>query len=287
MDCQSIQENLLDMNMGERDRQRARQVLRHLDECATCRAAARDYDTLRETISDKDGPDAPPDGWGAFDVQLPASTASQSHRLLRIGAGLAAAMAISLLGFELGRWASTPRTFPQSFAPRRARRRNGPLALTSADISRQVRAFKEVSGFFDGRAAWLVLADGASDMGVTQQAMAPPSILLLRLSMTAGRKTVSTADLAIVPGETARLTVPLKDGGNARYDITTSTAHPTRLSIWAEVQTRDDGRTLAALATSIDLEPDQKAKVGQLVTSAGAYDLNLAFTQAAIPAGAR
>ncbi len=92
---------------------------------------------------------------------------------------------------------------------------------------------------------------------------------------------VSRSDLVIVPGEGADLMVPIESGQKLRYHIGTTPEPPTRLSLWAELQSSAGaGRTLAALATDLPVQPGQVLGAGEMVTTSGSYALKIAFAQA-------
>ena len=105
------------------------------------------------------------------------------------------------------------------------------------DISEQVAVFHQVSEVFDGKASWIVQAKGTTDVGVVSGAMpAPRELLLLRLAMSRSGRTVSKSDLVIVPGQSAKLSVPFENGQNLNYRISTTNSEPTGLRIWAELE---------------------------------------------------
>jgi hypothetical protein len=53
------------------------------------------------------------------------------------------------------------------------------------------------------------------------------------------------------------------------------------LSLWAELQGEQGaGRTLAALATDLPVQPGQVLGAGEMATSSGHYALKIAFAQA-------
>jgi hypothetical protein len=79
--------------------------------------------------------------------------------------------------------------------------------------------------------------------------------------------------------------VPISGGQSISYQIGTYADDPSRLSLWVELQTPQGKQPLAALATTLRLQPQQKITAGKLVTSAGPYELDLAFTYAALPQG--
>jgi hypothetical protein len=121
-------------------------------------------------------------------------------------------------------------------------------------------------------------------MGVSDAAIdSDEKLLLLRLTMLRAGKIISNADLIIVAGQSARLTVPLGEGVNVEYAIGTSADEPSRLSIWAQLMTPQGRQSLAALATSLQVKSGEKYNAGTMVTSAGGYDLKIAFRRARTP----
>ena len=111
-------------------------------------------------------------------------------------------------------------------------------ALSQADIDGRVKAFHEISGVFENRAAWLLVGDNTSDMGVNNSAINPEhQVFLLRLTMLKSKRIISTADLVILPGQTASLTVPTEEESSLHYRIHTSEDHPTQLMISAQLLT--------------------------------------------------
>jgi hypothetical protein len=155
------------------------------------------------------------------------------------------------------------------------------------EVAQQVQAFDEVSRVFDRKASWILLANGSSDMGLSSEPVIDQKLLLLRLVMSHAGAAISTADLVIVPGQKADLTVPVGRGQSLHYQVATSVRDPNRLSLWAELQTPQGDRPLASLATTLDLRPGEKLTAGQLVTSAGPYELSIAFSRSALPEGHR
>lgn len=286
MSCDYIRQALLDFGWDQAGRNRAAQVVQHLAECEACRTAAENYDWLREALSDDRSKSAlPPGGWDSFADRLLSAAAGSSRRSwLSLGLGLAASLLIvGTSGFEIGRLTG-PRTGVGPVPPVVVEGQAPEVHLTSQDIRRQVQAFGQMSTVFERRASWLLLCNGASDIGLMDgPVMGEKQLLLLRLAMSRNGAAVSIADLAIVPGQRAKLTIPLEHGRKLRYELGTSSGQPTRLTIWAEVQLPQGGQTVAALATDLHLEPNQRIRAGQLTTSAGAYELDIAFAQAASP----
>lgn len=227
--------------------------------------------------------------FGPFRI-LSASTGGRWR--LGIGSAVAASLLLGALGFWLGKHysslsplAGTQPTNGIGSSPGSSLADGPRIRWTDTEVAQQAGAFEQVQQVFDHRAKWLLVANGDSDLGLSEEPLASAHdtnmhILLLRLTMLHQNQVVSTADLAIVPGQSAKLNVPLSGGNSLRYEIGTSEQEPTRLSLWVELQTPHGGETLAALATTLQLHPDEKASAGQLVTSSGRYELKVAFSRA-------
>jgi len=71
----------------------------------------------------------------------------------------------------------------------------------------------------------MLVSDEASDcgFGATRRGRGAAKVLLLRLRVTRGSAVLSNADLLVIPGQSANLTVPLKGGHSLHYRIGTST----------------------------------------------------------------
>jgi hypothetical protein len=270
-------------------------------------AAARADDGSAANDADPADPTSvgvPAGGWAGFERRMAAGIAAGRGRPVGSGrqwwsarprwvsplAGLAAAAAVAWAGFWAGRGASlTPTavspavdrppatTVPQSTP-------GGDPALGPADVARRVRAFGEVDRVFDGRAGWLMVSSDASDLGLVNQAISPAgprgvgpgrTLILVRLNLARGGVPVSDADVVIVPGATAAVTVPARGGPPVRYRIGTSAADPLRLSVRLEVPEGGPAGETSVLATSLSLQQFRNATAGKLTTAVGAYELTV------------
>lgn len=286
MSCDDFKETLLDFDWDEATRKRAAALLDHLASCPECRAAAQDFERLRGSLA-APGSDAEPiNGWSDFERQLNACSkvARPSPWRLPLMA-LAASLIIAAVIIHYCR-TLVPRQ-PVSVAAVKAA--SGPAgdkaSLLPQKIQFDLQAFDQVSRYFDGHASWMLVSDGASDVGTTGDTiMESRKVLLLRLTLTQGRAVTSDADLLVVPGQTANLIVPVKGGQSLHYRIGTSAEEPTHLSLWLEIQESQTGRSIASLSTHLQLEPGQGFRVGQLASSAGTYALQIGFEREDMPA---
>jgi hypothetical protein len=311
MDRETVKQALLDYGWDAAERQRIAEVLRFLKQDAQCQAAVADYDRIRAALrSGETETEAgvtggtreaePIGGWEAFAgrMQQAADRAElRSARRLRPWlrvTGMAAALLAALgLGWWLrpvgAGWPGSTSSKPAVTVPAAAAAAS--LAFAPQEIRQNVSAFRQVADVFDQRASWMLVADRTSDVGLGRDPTQPEDrLLLLRLTVCKGEQVVSRSDLVIVPGEGADLTVPLDSGQKLRYHIGTTAwspqaaampPPPTRLSLWAELQSSPGtGRTLAALATDLPVQPGQVLGAGEMVTTSGSYALKIAFAQA-------
>lgn len=298
MNCQETRDTLVDFGWTGEERSRAAAAIQHLAECDACRAAAEDFERVeRLLLSSRREDGVPVEGWEAFEDRLEstarhggrAAMRPRMFRFAQFGGALAASLLIAAVAYRLG---LSRGMGPVSVAPVER-----PAAqFAPGEVSQQVRAFGEVSQVFDGRASWVVMANNASDLGLASQPVAARGLLLLKLTMLRSGEAVSSADLVIVPGQSAELTVPMRDspGQSLHYRVGTSRGEPTDLTLWAEVVRSGDGiaaglarggrpvgaEPVAALATTLQLGDEQRLTAGRLVTSAGAYELQIAFARA-------
>ena len=308
MHCDDVRTLLLDYGWDADERARVALVLRHLETCDACRAAFSDFDLLRGSmrtgtpaaeVAGVDAP-APPHGWDAFLEKLASATPAPRKLRLRPrpsggrAAALAACVVLAVGAFEFGRRTAPDRPVahvsPATPLTTHGGGGNGApaedvflasLTPSPADAERQADAFEQVSDVFDHKASWLMTsAGGASDVGLAPEPVAAGrSLLLLRLAVLHGGVVASDADVVIVPGQSATLTLPTSDGGVLKYRIGTSAGEPTALTLWLEVRPPHGGEALAALATNLLVKPGERVSAGELVTTAGKYELKVGFTR--------
>lgn len=326
MHCEEARTILLDYDWDADGRRRAMLVLRHLDGCDACRSAVDGYDRLRATLrrgpvlgadEGDDNMPEPPGGWQAFLERLEPTRGEHSLRLRpRPSGGRAAALAACVLlaaaAFQVGRTSGrrvvvvAPTVPPQASTDGAAHSGRSDDALLASltpsaeDAARQARAFDQLSEVFDRKAGWLMTSSGgASDIGLASDTVpAGEKLLMLRLTLLHAGEVASNADVVIVPGQSADLSLPMADGRALKYHIGTSAGEPTELTLWLEVQTPAGsaggeaarGNTLAALSTNLRVRPGERVAAGELATTAGRYELKVGFTQAqsaSPPAGKR
>ncbi len=301
MPCGHARQLLLDGGWSERERHDLAAALAHAADCPDCAAALAAFDEMRTAIDARHADAVPAGGWDAFADRL-ASTVSAAGasptmtttRLRRRGTAAAACVVIGVAGFLAGRLGGpaspglatngTGTTSPVEARPTTSKQTEARPHVptpTPGDVARGAAAFAQLSEVFDRRASWMLVSDAGSDVGLSSDVIPPARrLLVLRLTVLRGEAVVSSADLVIVPGRTADLTLPLGGGQELHYQIDTSADPPTRLSLWLELTTPRETRTLAALATNLNLRPGEGVSAGRFTTPAGPYELRVAFADA-------
>jgi len=270
--CDAARSKLLDLDVPSHEHASLLATLRHVETCTDCQAAMAEYDWIRATL-------APRDVQPISDTAAPTQLKMPPHNRWRIAtrsAAVAAGVLIAaVIGFALGHHdrPSEPTAVAATFSP--------------GEVSRQAAAFSEVSAAFDHRADWVLVSDSAADVGLanTPQPQTQNGVLLLRLTVArrrgSGEKPASVADLAILPGRTARLSLPFPGGRTLQYDVSAGKGVPTRIMLRAELLAGDghSSESLAALATTLDLNPDTAASAGRFVTGTNEYEVSIAFSK--------
>jgi hypothetical protein len=282
MICENVQRTVIELGFDPAARQRLADALAHVETCATCRDAIGGYDRVAAVLAaPADNEGSPPSGWQAFlETGLMATTRrppARRRQWSRLTLAVAASLVIGLLGLTAGpgiwsKWNSN------GAAPTAA----SVAALTPAEVSQRTREFSEINRAFDGRAGWVMLAGRQSDLGLAETASAvDPRPLVLRLNLSHRGGAVANADVLIVPGQTADLTIPTLLGSQLRCRVVTSASDPSALSLRAELRAGPQREAQALLTTSLRLQGTTATPAGQLVTPDGEYDLKVLF---ALPA---
>ncbi|MDB5323579.1 MAG: hypothetical protein JWN40_5210 [Phycisphaerales bacterium] len=280
MSCEAVQQTVTDLGFDPATRQRVVEALAHLETCASCRAVVGDCDRiaalLNSTGADDEG--VPPAGWDAFEAALlKTSTAATvdrtpARRWSRMTLAVAASLVIGLMGLIAG-LSAWLKVNPNGTAPGA-----GMATLTTAEVSQRTREFTEINRAFDGRAGWVLLAGGQSDLGLAETASAIDlRPLVLRLNLSREGRVVAEADVLIVPGQTADLTIPTISGGSLRCRLATSASDQSALSLRAELRAGARQETEALMTTNLRLRGNTTVPAGQLVTRDGEYDLRVLF----------
>jgi hypothetical protein len=281
MERETAKQTLLDYGWDAGERLRIAEVLRFLEQDAECQQAVAEYDRIRVALQAPESLPAPDAGWDALATRLEHAAARPRRGRLWLATWTsAAAAAVLLAGLAGHAWRGAGAHRPVSNHQAAA----ASPAFATHEIRDDVSVFHQVADVFDQRASWVLLSDQTSDVGLGRDpTQCEDRLLLLRLLLSRGTQVVSSADLVIVPGEGADLTVPVENGLRLCYRITAGGQPQTHLSIWAELQNAaGTGRTLAALATDLPVEPGQTLRAGEMVTTTGNYVLKVAYTQASL-----
>ncbi|HWE03634.1 MAG TPA: hypothetical protein VG326_14610 [Tepidisphaeraceae bacterium] len=293
MSCEVYRQFALDQNWDQDTRRRAAQTLQHLESCPECQRAVQDYDRLRQTLGSFAAQADPPAGWDRFTppsrspshqsdraaLEPPISRFPSRWRVAWTGIAAALFLAASV-AFEMGQASARPTS----------NIRAGASVLDHAFSPRDLPQREELSDFgqirnsSNGLAGWMIAEKSTSEMGLSDGAHPPGrQALILRLALTNGPELTSSADLLIVPGQTANFKIPGHYGPDLRYRITTSAIDPSQFSLALDLTAPAVAEPLAALATSLRMQSGERLTAGRLVTAYGEYELNVSFAYARLP----
>lgn len=277
MHCDETRRYLLDLDGNEAARRRVAAALQHAETCSACRSALADYDRIRDEVAAPQGDIEPPGGWVAFEARLKHKIQARSWWRWFSPVAMAASLLLAGAGWGLylgGRPELAPGR-PEEETPRL-------VSLSPQDVAQGVRLFDQVSDVFERRADWVLLANGASDLGLGPRSSAGGrELLLLRLALVREQAVVSSADLVIAAGRTASVTLPLDRGAQVSYQVATSASDPRRLRLGVSIRpSAQEPRSLAALATELDAEGERWIQAGQLVTHLGQFGVSVQVCRA-------
>jgi hypothetical protein len=263
--------------------QQARRIAEHLDACPACQRALADYQAIQETLGS--GETAEPEGgWSAFEGRLMRTAHAPVIRRWRwnwaVAAGLLLALTISNAALWLKSSHGEPRVsanLPNNSAA------EFPSDMTDATVA---KAFSTLSDAYEGKTDWVMLSNESSELGLAADRTSGKDLLILRLVVSRGGKEVSQVHLAIVPGATARVTVPSRTGQQLQYVVATDAQNPQRvaLSMALEGTGKEVGKEtgLGSMATSITIPFGQSARTGQIATRDGVFDLSMSLQHAQV-----
>ncbi|MHB1156073.1 MAG: hypothetical protein ACYC26_04460 [Phycisphaerales bacterium] len=289
MNREQIEQTLLDQNITEAALDEHPELAAMVRSDPVLLECLREYDALRAVMRPNPSTTAetPDDGWAAMTRRMMRPLESTSpmrmpnhHRLQRIVAWAAIALVAAggWMMFMLKNGGPLPVALDMG----------GKLALSEHDVAQTLAVFSRVTDTLDGKASWLVVSKNNADVGLSaDEPGASRHLLLLRLSLLEDGRTVSQADVVIVAGQSATVTLPMDDGRQVRYEIGTTrtkTSGATRLSLWAQLQQRDavDGEALAALATQLQPRAGQVLSAGEMVIHNDRYELRVSFGESPV-----
>lgn len=274
MNCEDVRRALLEQDWDESDRQRFRDALQHADDCESCQTALADFDRLRTAVRPTEFESEPQGGWEAFDDRLTSRVLGGRRRWPVMPIALAASVVLGVAGWGLH--------FRDRSEPGRAigiENGNGMIvrALTPAEIEERMQVFGQVSDVFDQRAGWVLIGDQASDLGLRETpAPSISELLLLRLNVFRERALVSTADLVIVPGQVAELTVPSSSGPQVRYRVATGESRLNHVQFHVELAKPEQPQAaMASLTSDLSLVPGEVVSAGEMLTASGRYRVKI------------
>ncbi len=293
--CDQSRRMVLDLSLSARACADLAMALAHIEDCEKCQDAVNEFDQIGQMLAPTSN-EADSTNW----VDRAVAKLPPPHRpVMRWAAfwqmAMAASFALTLAmgGYWLGHQnqTTTATSSPPSV--------DNPIA--QAELSNRAQAFEQVNRAFDNRAGWLLVSDSGSDVGLDAEPSTETGMLLIRLTVkrrnnpadaTANGSIVSSADLAILPGRTARLSLPFPQGRVLSYEISVGTGEPTRLDLLAELlpaggSGRSTGtiarKPLAALSATVDMHPGGASPAGSFVTGTAGYEVSIGFAKAKLP----
>jgi hypothetical protein len=281
MECDSARRVLLEHDLGQAQRVSVRAALEHLDACDACGDAVEDYDRIRESLRSPDTGIEPEGGWPAFEQRLSQQVVMRSRTVRLMPAALAACITMAVTGWGLYLWNGHHAQMSGNVVPARLLNLANP---SEQEIVDRMQVFDQVSQVFDHRAGWVLIADHGSDVGVgNPPATNSSALLLVRISISRDGALFSNADLVVVPGQTARTTASEVNGMRLRYEVTTSDTDPTHLRVLAEIQQIGESspKRVGSLGSDLRVRLGQIVSIGQVVTGAGTYDVNVGLYRTA------
>ena len=272
MDCETVRCELLAFGWDADTRRRADEILHHLVGCPACTTAATGYDTLRAAMGPTDAAAGPAGGWQAFDDRLNRRVERPIRSVGWNRIALAASLLLAIAGWTRYWFTLSPESSGSTSEA-------ALVSFTPEEASVRAAVFDQVSAVFDRRTSWVLVSDSSTDFGLMPDPHPPDQdVLLLRLALFREGAVVSTADVMIVPGQAAAITVPIERGRRLRYHLATFADEPERLSLWLDLENLADGRqTLAVLATDLHVPSGESISVGRLVTDDDEYTLRVAL----------
>ena len=300
MICDESRRLVLDLALNQARAPERPKPWAHVLACDSCRAAVEDFDAISEVLIAEVEPELPRDNWvdrAVAGLPLPRFGKARPAWLAQLAAAASLVLAVAGGAYWVGRStghvdvAIAVRPLPMV----------KPIAPT--ELANRLLAFQQVSKAFDNRAGWLLVSDTSSDVGLDPAPSTDEGMLLIRLTVTrrnqsaseahdaGSRAVVSSANLVILPGRTARVSLPFTQGRVLSYEIAVDTGEPTRLALFAELrpvtaviggQETPEREPLAALATTLDLRPGAASPAGSFVTGTEGYEMSVGFSKAAL-----
>jgi hypothetical protein len=275
MSCEMVREFLLQEDWDAARRSQAIVFLRHLEHCAACEAVMRDFDEIR-LVMEPARPSEPTGGWEAMQRRLVSPIPLGRPHWLGPVLAMAASVLLAFAAFEVGRNHSV--RSDKTVATNKINPVEPATFISPREVSHEVQAFRAVSEVYDGHAGWMMVSKNSSDVGMlAEPASSNSRMLILRLGLWQGDESISNADLVVLAGQRADLTLPLPSGRSLHYCIGTSTDEPTQLTLSLEMKAPGGDTPLAALATTVRIQAGQKLSAGKLSTTAGEYELKIDF----------
>lgn len=264
MDHEQFQRLMLDQDWTALALEQAAAAHAHTQTCAECARTLKEYDELRAVLGKTEADETPDGGWGAYENRL-KDRVIPNRRATRWWSGGAAIAALLLMG--VGIWQYNSLIREAAATP--------PQALLPPNPEQQASVFQSVSQVFDGKAGWMVMSNGESNLGLMSKPLPDGTrLVLLRLTMSQQEEIVAQTDVAILAGQQANISVPM---GNqvVNYRMMPNQNEPKRVAIWAEIESAPQTAPLDVVATNLDMRRSPVVRAGML----SAYELNVGYRE--------
>jgi hypothetical protein len=190
----------------------------------------KDFDRMREVLGSGASAPEPAGEWGGLPRQPGVTAGAHSHASSHWRYHAFALAAGLLLGLSV--WLAASLWRQTTAVPVAATPVSSPI--NASDVRINTLAFAEVADVFENRPSWMLVSNGDSSIGLADAPVSRSAeLLVLRLTMLHNGKTASSADLVIIAGQNAHVTLPLAQGRLADYRVSTSALDPSRLNLWA------------------------------------------------------
>lgn len=277
MNADEAKRLLIEFGWDAEERGRIGRMLRIIDEDAECRTAAGEYDLIRAAL--REVRTAQPDNGADIQTRLAESVRGFAQYGPIANWRRLSVAAVVLMAFAGGWLLKNASTTGPGRLPTISLAAADQFVPTPQEARACLSLFDELSGVFENRTGWVLLSGGRAEFGLGAApcgaAVAP---IVLRVSALGEDRLISTADLAIQPGQHAEAILPLTGGQYLRITVAAGTSPSIEPTIRAEIFLADDAaqKTRAWLESSFSLAPGHSRSAGRVETGTGGIEIRVA-----------
>ncbi len=262
MNLEEARQFFVERGWDRNERARIADMFSCLHASEPLRRELEDLDDVREFMQGEFAESTPPAGWQALDFASLRHPRRWNFIVRRIGA-IAAVVLLSALG---GYWAP-------SVIDRFSIDAESPFVLAHLQVQQGTELFHRVSDVFDRKAGWVLF--NADDACVGLMSAAAPSssnLQIMRLTIAGeGNQVLSDANLAIVGGEAAEISLPLANQCRVHYRITASDDQGKGGRVVAMITQLRSGEAtdIGSLSVELGTRFDRPIELGSIRSPAG------------------